>query len=66
MKPLLRSLLLLVLGVAASAVGLLLALVLTPPGRALLARNVEQVLTGVLRGDVHIVRNKKHSRSCVV
>jgi autotransporter translocation and assembly factor TamB len=37
-------------------VGLLLALVLTPPGRALLARNVEQVLAGVLRGDVHIGR----------
>ncbi|HEX5818387.1 MAG TPA: translocation/assembly module TamB domain-containing protein [Gemmatimonadales bacterium] len=56
MKPVLRSLLLLVLGITASAVGLVLALVLTPPGRALLARNVEQVLAGVLRGEVRIGR----------
>ena len=56
MRVVLRWLLLLVLGVVASAVGLVLALVLTPPGRALLARNVEQVLAGVLRGEVRIGR----------
>jgi hypothetical protein len=56
MKHFLRGLLLLVLGITASAVGLVLALVLTPPGRALLARNVEQVLADVLRGQVRIGR----------
>jgi translocation and assembly module TamB len=56
MRLVLRWLLLLVLGVVASAAGLVLALVLTPPGRALLARNVEQVLASVLRGEVRIGR----------
>ena len=56
MRVVVRWILLLVLGVVASAAGLVLALVLTPPGRALLARNVEQVLAGVLRGQVRIGR----------
>jgi hypothetical protein len=56
MRVVLRTLLLLLLTVVASALGLLLALVLTPPGRALLARNTEEVLATVLRGDVRIGR----------
>ena len=56
MRYFLRGLLLLLLGVSASVAGLVLALVLTPPGRALLARNVELVLADVLRGDVRIGR----------
>jgi hypothetical protein len=56
MRYVVRTLLLLVLGIVASAAGLVLALVLTPPGRALLARNTEEVLATVLRGDVRIGR----------
>ncbi|MCU0621018.1 MAG: hypothetical protein MUC69_05890, partial [Gemmatimonadales bacterium] len=52
----LRSLLLLVLGVTASGIGLVLALTLTPPGRALLADNVEVLLDDLLDGEVAIGR----------
>ena len=52
MRHLIRVLVLLVVGVAASLVGVLVALTLTPPGRALLARNVSHQLGVLLRGEV--------------
>jgi translocation and assembly module TamB len=47
-----RLFVLLVVGVAASLVGVIVALTLTPPGRALLARNVSHRLGTLLRGQV--------------
>ncbi len=52
MRYLIRVFVLLVVGVAASLVGVLVALTLTPPGRALLARNVSHQLGVLLRGQV--------------
>jgi len=54
MRHLIRVLVLLVVGVAASLVGVIVALTLTPPGRALLARNVSHQLATLLRGDVYV------------
>jgi hypothetical protein len=47
-----RVLVLLVVGVIASLVGVIVALTVTPPGRALLARNVSHQLETLLRGQV--------------
>ena len=52
MRHLIRVLVLLVVGVAASLVGVVVALTVTPPGRALLARNVSHQLGVLLRGQV--------------
>ncbi len=54
MRPLLRLLVLLVVGTVASVVGLVAALTLAPPGRALLARNVGAWLGRVVRGSVQV------------
>lgn len=56
MRYALRSLVLLLLGVLASGIGMVLALTLTPPGRALLAQNVEVLLADLLDGEVRIGR----------
>jgi len=47
-----RVFVLLVVGVVASLVGVIVALTVTPPGRALLARNVSHQLETLLRGQV--------------
>ena len=52
MRHVVRVLVLLVVGVIASLVGVLVALTVTPPGRALLARNVSHQLETLLRGQV--------------
>ncbi len=54
MRHLVRFLVLLVVGVVASAVGVLAALTQTPPGRSLLARNVSHQLETLLRGEVYV------------
>jgi translocation and assembly module TamB len=54
MRHVLRVLVLLVVGVIASLVGVLVALTVTPPGRALLARNVSHQLETLLRGRVNV------------
>ena len=52
MRHVVRVLVLLVVGVIASLVGVIVALTVTPPGRALLARNVSHQLETLLRGQV--------------
>ena len=54
MRHLIRVLVLLVVGVAASLVGVVVALTVTLPGRALLARNVSHQLETLLRGEVYV------------
>lgn len=49
MRYVVRVLVLMVVGVIASLVGVLVALTVTPPGRALLARNVSHQLETLLR-----------------
>ena len=50
MRHVIRVLVLLVVGVVASLVGVVVALTLTPPGRALLARNVSHQLGDAAAG----------------
>ena len=52
MRHVIRGLIVFVVGVLTSAIGVLAALTLTPPGRTLLARNVSHLLETLLRGDV--------------
>ena len=54
MRHVVRVLVLLVVGVIASLVGVVVALTVTPPGRALLARNVSHQLETLLRGQVYV------------
>ncbi|MBP2648192.1 MAG: hypothetical protein H6Q77_1816 [Gemmatimonadetes bacterium] len=54
MRHVVRVLVLLVVGVIASLVGVVVSLTVTPPGRALLARNVSHQLETLLRGQVHV------------
>ena len=54
MRHVVRVLVLLVVGVVASLVGVVVALTVTPPGRALLARNVSHQLETLLRGRVNV------------
>lgn len=54
MRHVVRVLVLLVVGVMASLVGVVVALTLTRPGRALLARNVSHQLETLLRGQIHV------------
>ena len=54
MRHVVRVLVLLVVGVIASLVGVVASLTVTPPGRALLARNVSHQLGMLLRGQVFV------------
>ena len=54
MRHVVRVLVLLVVGVIASLVGVVVSLTVTPPGRALLARNVSHQLETLLRGQVQV------------
>lgn len=54
MRHVVRAFIVLIVGLVASAVGVLAALTLTPPGRALLARNVSHLLESTLRGQVDV------------
>ena len=54
MRHVIRVLVLLVVGVIASLVGVVASLTVTPPGRALLARNVSYQLGTLLRGQVYV------------
>lgn len=54
MRHLVRGLIVLLVGLVTSAIGVLAALTLTPPGRTLLSRNVSNLLGTLLRGDVQV------------
>ncbi len=53
-RRLIHALLVLLLGTIPAILGVLAALILTPPGRRLVAREVSQALDGVLNGDLEI------------
>lgn len=54
MRHLVRGLVVLLVAVVTSAIGVLAALTLTPPGRQLLSRNVSHLLETLLRGEVQV------------